>query len=86
MAGRELAYNLIDELTEEQFHAVMVVLQSMHRENHTPENETDKLDSIMGILHEYADPSKIPLEKTAWAEAAAEKHLKFLEEMKNENP
>jgi len=36
-------------------------------------------------LHGYADLSKIPLEETAWAEAAAEKHLKFLEETGNEN-
>lgn len=84
MNGREMAYGLINELTEKQFDALMVILQSMHMENQKTYN--DDPDRIMGIFHDYADASKIPLENDAWSEAAAEKHLRFLEEMKNGNP
>lgn len=77
MNGREIAYALIDELSEEQFDALMVILQSMHMENQNKYH--DKLDSIMGIFHDYADISKIPLEKEAWAEAVTEKHLQNME-------
>ena len=63
MSKRELAYNMIDQLT----------------------NDVDELDKSMGMFHDAADVSKIPLEKEAWATAAAEKHLKSLENMKNEN-
>ena len=31
-------------------------------------------EEMCGILHSYADSAKIPLEKTAWEEAAEEKH------------
>ena len=40
------------------------------------DNETEKLsvDDFAGALKKYADPKLIPLEKTAWAEAAEDKH------------
>lgn len=84
MSTREWAYSMIEELTEEEFNALMAIVQVMHKNSQEKKSKSN-IHSLKGILHEYADPSKIPLEKTAWAEAAAEKHLKFLEEMKNEN-
>ena len=41
---------------------------------------TPKPLHAFGIAHEYADPSKIPLEKTAWAEAVVEKYRNKAEE------
>lgn len=83
MSTREWAYNMIEELTEEEFNALMAIVKVMHK--NSQKKPKSNISSLKGILHEYADPSKIPLEKTAWAEAATEKHLKFLEEMKDEN-
>lgn len=83
MQTREWAYSMIDELTDEEFNALIIILKSM---NKTSQKKTkSNIGSLKGILHEYADPSKIPLEETAWAEAASEKHLKFLEETRDEN-
>ena len=47
----------------------------------TPE-EPKKEFAAKGILHHFADPSKIPLEEGAWAEAAVEKHKRLMEEMR----
>ena len=49
------------------------------------EKQTSNTKSARGVWHEVADVNKIPLEETAWVEAAVEKHLKSLEDMKNEN-
>lgn len=46
------------------------------------ENSNNKVESTKehkkleaaGMLHKYADPSKIPFEKDAWKTAAVEKH------------
>ena len=38
------------------------------------EDNTQNHDAGFGCLHKYANPNLIPLEKTAWADAAAEKH------------
>jgi hypothetical protein len=32
------------------------------------------IESLIGILHEYANPELIPLEKGAWAKAMEEKY------------
>ena len=40
----------------------------------SPKDDTDKtnaLDAGFGCLHKYANPDLIPLEKAAWADAAA---------------
>jgi len=44
----------------------------------TPETEqkTGGEKTAFGCLREFADPSKIPGEKGAWARAAVEKHVK----------
>ena len=36
--------------------------------------KTDTQETGFGCLHKYANPKLIPLEKEAWANAAAEKH------------
>ena len=47
------------------------------------EQDYNEIDSLCGVFHNVADPDKIPFEKNAWADVAAEKHLKLLEEIKN---
>jgi len=45
----------------------------------TPETEQEtgkERKTAFGCLREFADPSKIPGEKGAWARAAVEKHAK----------
>lgn len=44
----------------------------------TPETKETaaKKESAFGCLHYFADPSKIPDEKVAWAQAVLEKHAK----------
>ena len=37
-------------------------------------NQGRRVLHASGIAHKYADPSKIPLEENAWAEAVAEKY------------
>ena len=42
--------------------------------NPKPQEKAKIPHSALGILHEYANPALIPLEKNAWAMAAEEKH------------
>ena len=84
MSTRAWVYSMMDELAEEEFDALATMVEVLYK-NSQNKKPKRSISSVKGILHEYADPSKIPLEETAWAEAAAEKHLKFLEEMKDEN-
>ena len=84
MSAREWAYSMIDELADEEFNALMAIVQVM-RKNSPNMKKKSNIKSLKGVLHKFADPSKIPLEKTAWESAAVEKHLKFLEDVKNEN-
>ncbi|MBQ5563295.1 MAG: hypothetical protein IIT39_07910 [Clostridia bacterium] len=80
MSTRELAHNWIDELNEEDFNTLMAVLKIIHEHSkNTPQK------SVRGAWSFAADPAKRALEKTAWETAAVEKHLKLMEEMKNEN-
>ena len=56
----------------------MFVSQSIEQQGLPFEVKTDypgrKVLHAYGILSKYADPSKIPLEENAWAEAVAEKY------------
>ena len=56
----------------------MFVSQSIEQQGLPFELKTDypgrKVLHAYGILSKYADPSKIPLEENAWAEAVAEKY------------
>ncbi len=83
MSTREMAYSMIDNLDEEQLNALVVILRGMMKEE--PPKEKKSAASLCGIFHDVANPELIPLEKTAWEQAAVEKHIAFLEEMKHEN-
>ena len=43
--------------------------------------EEPKVESILGILKQYANPALVEQEKDAWERAAAEKYLEKMEEM-----
>ena len=40
------------------------------------ERKKQPIDNLVGILHEYANPDLIPLEKDAWAKAMEDKHAR----------
>jgi len=83
MSTREIAYSMIDNLDEEQLNALVVILRGMMKD--TPPKEKKSAASLCGIFHDVANPDLIPLEKTAWEQAAVEKHIRFLEEQNREN-
>jgi len=78
MSTREKLYNMLENLSEEQLEGLFQFLSNFVSVNKN--NDTDELDGLMGIFHDAADTSKIALEKTAWENAAVEKHLTILEE------
>ncbi len=82
MSTREIAYQMIDALDEEQLITVVTFINNLKQEK---QNVSDEVDALCGIFHDVANPNLIPLEKNAWEQAAVEKHIKFLEEMKREN-
>ena len=81
MSTREWAYNMIEELTEEDFNTLIGVLKVMHEHS-----KRIKKKSVRGAWSFAANPDLVPLEEGAWEKAAVEKHLQILEDMKNENP
>lgn len=85
MSTREWAYSMIDELPDEEFHALMVIVQSMRKHSEEAAGRSTKPKSARGILHQYANPSLIPLEEGIWEQAAAEKYLSQMEESRREN-
>ena len=48
-------------------------------------DEGPKVESILGILEQYADPSLVEQEKGAWERAAAEKYLEKMKEMNDDS-
>ena len=80
MSTRETAYSMIDNLDEEQLNALIVILRGMTKQKPLKEKK-----SARGIFHDVANPELIPLEKEVWENAAVEKHLRILEEIKHEN-
>ena len=73
------AENLFERLGISIADAVrMFISQSIEQQGLPFEVKTDfpgkKVLYASGIAHKYADPSKIPLEENAWAEAVAEKY------------
>ena len=46
----------------------------LHGSPKVSEGKTNHLEAGFGCLHKYANPDLIPLEKSAWADAGAEKH------------
>ena len=82
MSTREMLYQDIAFLTDEQVEELAEFVKKIKQRK---ENDADEVDALCGIFHDAANPDLIPFEKNAWAEAAAEKHLHILEEMKHEN-
>ncbi|MCH5349107.1 MAG: hypothetical protein J1E40_07275 [Oscillospiraceae bacterium] len=83
MSTKDKVHSMVDSLNEEQIRALFVILDGMIHEEKPKAKKTAA--SIRGILHDVANPDLIPFEKDAWAEAAVEKHIRFLEEEKNDN-
>ena len=86
MSTRDKLYGILDTLDDDQLESLFRFLSNIIPVKNTDrEANEDEIDKLMGIFHDAADPNKIPFEKTAWETAAAEKHLHFLEDIKNEN-
>lgn len=85
MGTREWAYSMIEELTDEEFHALMVIVQSMRKHSEEPANRFTNHQSARGFLHQYANPSLLSSEEGVWEQAAAEKYLSNMEEPRREN-
>lgn len=81
MTARELAHTWMDELSDEEFNAMMSVLRIIH--NHSKNSQKKK--SVKGAWSFAADQKLVSLEKSAWEAAAVEKHMKFMEDNRNEN-
>jgi len=73
---------IIDLPVALQGREVEVVVRSKWTSDIEPDDDDDepKIESIMGILKEYANPTLRELEKGAWERAAVEK---YLEKMKD---
>ncbi|MDD7295069.1 MAG: hypothetical protein PUG85_06585 [Oscillospiraceae bacterium] len=67
MSTRELVHSMIDELSEEQLQALIILLGGTISKKNT-------VKSVRGIFSDCANPDLIPLEKDAWERAAAEKY------------
>lgn len=74
MSTRELAYSLIDKLSENQLNAAVEFLNALFEMPSQKSGKEISAESVAGIASKYADPDLIPLEKEAWANAAAEKY------------
>ena len=85
MSTREMLYQDIAFLTDEQVEELAVIVKELRKRKKANDDIADEVDALCGIFHDAANPDLIPLEKEAWASAAAEKHLRILEEMKHEN-
>ena len=92
MSSKEMAHSLVDRLTEKQLEVLIAFLDMTFPEHENKNNDEEKpkakktAASIRGILHDVANPALIPFEnEEAWAEAAVEKHIRLLEEEKNDN-
>lgn len=83
MSTREIAYGMIDRLDEEQLNALLVILGGLVHDEKP--KEKIKAASVRGIFHDVANPELVPLEKYAWEQAAVEKHIRQMEEMKHDH-
>lgn len=73
MSTKELAYSILDSLSEEQLKGFIMLFS----ESNPADSSKPKAETLKGALSEYANPDLIPLEKEAWANAAEEKHKNF---------
>ena len=67
MSTRELAYKMIDELTDEELNAFITLFCKIT-------GKSEKKKSARGIWHSAANPELIPLEEGAWERAVAERY------------
>ena len=80
MSVKELAHSIIDDMTEEQLETFFALFG-----RHQEQENTKKVKSVRGIFSKAANPDLIPLEKTAWEQAAAENEKAFWENYSDEN-
>lgn len=80
MSTREVIYRDIAFFTDEQIEELAVFVKQI-KNRHT----ADEVDALCGIFHDVANPELIPLEKTAWEQAAAENEKAFWENYSDEN-
>lgn len=73
MSTLEKAMELLQTIPENKLETVYTFLQFVKFQDETAEIKRSS-NSAFGIAHEYANPSLIPLEKEAFANAMAEKH------------
>ena len=56
---------------------IYIIIDDMVTGNHKTEivkkEIDDEISSVMGILHEYADPRLIPYEENAWKDSVSER-------------
>ena len=83
MSAKEMAYSMIDTLTEEELNAIIVILNGLTKEKKSKPKKSAA--SLKGIFHDVADPAKVPFEREAFANAVVENHKQFLEDSWNDN-
>ncbi|MBR1555696.1 MAG: hypothetical protein IJ644_09955 [Oscillospiraceae bacterium] len=82
MSTTQMLYDMITEMSEEEKKALLLLLRAPKARKQKAED----VDAVMGILHEYANPDLISLEKSASEEEAEEQERNFWEDYKNETP
>lgn len=80
MSTREVIYRDIAFFTDEQIEELAVFVNQIKNRR-----TADEVDALCGIFHDAANPDLIPLEKTAWEQAAAENEKTFRESYSDEN-
>ncbi len=68
MSTKEIAYSIIDTLTEEQLQELLLFLKGYKKEK-------TSVESVRGILSEYANVDLISQEESAWERVAAENYV-----------
>ena len=71
---KEQAHEIIRELPQEKVSIAITVLRGLQALSRQETASISESPSAMGLLHKYANPALIPLEKEAWALAMEEKH------------
>lgn len=67
MSTKEMAYSIIDTLTEEQLQELLIFLNGYNKKQVS-------VESVRGMLSAYANPDLIPLEESAWERTVAENY------------
>ncbi|MDE6787719.1 MAG: hypothetical protein K2J47_00145 [Ruminococcus sp.] len=80
MSTREVIYRDIAFFTDEQIEELAIFVKQIKNRQ-----TADEVDALCGIFHDATNPDLIPLEKTAWEQAAAENEKTFRESYSDEN-